>query len=1356
MQGIKGMSHFLIFTLVFGFVGVHAMEQAETLSKDEATMLADLKTIKQTTIKKFRDKKQRTLLHHAAEHGYPVVIDRLLDLGIDINAKDEVQETALFYAARNGHYEVVKLLLKRGANYFMMNKDGKLVFDIVDAILKTAVIEDRRTIYEKIKARVDVVNQLAKEAEKAPIRDGSSLSARKEAITRSVEARSMIHPVMNPHKQFEEMKRIPLEKKYHLFKEAGIETNDSPVIDTKNNSNFFDNYLEPEDIKAVREEIKQLSPEQKRPVVIIRRVDNSVSEDRKKAAIESIEIDLEQRKPFFDNLARDEEDFSKKIGELYNGLMSRFTQDVNGLHGQLGLTEPNVNHGRSMLGADLTKLLIVMLCNPHDTTVFNLLLKLSLKELASLKEELKVWQPSIRATYQQTVDDINRLFDAEIKAREEFNPMAQSMMPVERKISQDQDSKEIGNRREISFQETLEEILELDRAIRLAVMKTKLDAGGVNVELNVDPAVVVMNALMNSTEDFESKFQEILKAFSNDDAHKRLEEIKDKAQQFKPHSNEVIDYNDAIRALAPHIARLRLKAPSIYYEAAEQVEMELEQKRRDKKTLLPAKNVSVEEKTESLPAKVEEVIILQEEPTTSEIDISSLFDSCFNAATDEEKKACKEKLDEAQKLQKHDFAETLKEKYESLIRDLGVEEEIAEDNEDARQLKILRNLYPLVFTPILDEIYSPQEEKYAQVRADIVAASKSEDNEQNEQDVEDKTEKANESQPETKPVDPQDMQQLIVAASLGNLEELQSLITSLQVNVNTPRTKNMLGDRLLHCAIFSKNVAMVKWLIEQGADVNLPNNAPTPQKPLELAFSLLREQKLQAYADIINILLAHGASLDFNDLEIRSVFTEAGFGELLPVIVHEQEPVVTSKKLVIVPPVVQAPTIIEVPIGDITAVLKAVRTGENLAEEIALFESARKPRDGYDLDDMPYDLLKWISFFNTLENYQAPYLKDMLGGRISNLIRTKYLSMVSMWELEHIEVELATLESLLTDGNEEHVRRALNNITNQELIAIQQHSENANAPRFKALVAKMMVRALGDLLKLKEYSLQNLNQLEVFAQGDDEERKAISEELKKCIPVQLYRLHKSAQRCLENSFIEQLVIEELVARGLPLPVVQEQSPSLGTKFLALMGLTPVKGFASMNNPRNPVNNNPQAPDGNVAVNIPQVNNPLPPVAHVARRGGFGALIQNRWARVGFPAALATAMIASLAYYYYAMPTDTVQRTFGGETIYEISELLHNGDYQQLYDRIVEHQGYKEWASSLIHVVSQLVAADTFKLLQERADVKDSWKAMVWGEEVYRTEIDKNLACLAEIRRVLSTRMEQQALIPEEMAIPAAV
>jgi hypothetical protein len=55
-------------------------------------------------------------LINAARQGHEVVMQRLLEKGVDVNVKNEDGETALRLAAENGHEAVVQLLLENGAD----------------------------------------------------------------------------------------------------------------------------------------------------------------------------------------------------------------------------------------------------------------------------------------------------------------------------------------------------------------------------------------------------------------------------------------------------------------------------------------------------------------------------------------------------------------------------------------------------------------------------------------------------------------------------------------------------------------------------------------------------------------------------------------------------------------------------------------------------------------------------------------------------------------------------------------------------------------------------------------------------------------------------------------------------------------------------------------------------------------------------------------------------------------------------------------------------------------------------------------------------------------------------------------
>lgn len=57
-----------------------------------------------------------TPLQSAAWSGNTIEVQRLLDQGVDVNARDADGKTALMRAAEAGHTDCIRLLLERGAD----------------------------------------------------------------------------------------------------------------------------------------------------------------------------------------------------------------------------------------------------------------------------------------------------------------------------------------------------------------------------------------------------------------------------------------------------------------------------------------------------------------------------------------------------------------------------------------------------------------------------------------------------------------------------------------------------------------------------------------------------------------------------------------------------------------------------------------------------------------------------------------------------------------------------------------------------------------------------------------------------------------------------------------------------------------------------------------------------------------------------------------------------------------------------------------------------------------------------------------------------------------------------------------
>ena len=77
-----------------------------------------------------RDRYERTPLHLVAEYGHTETVRLLLDRGADPNKRDVFGYTPLHSAAEGGRFETVRLLLDRGADPDALDEDGLTPRDI--------------------------------------------------------------------------------------------------------------------------------------------------------------------------------------------------------------------------------------------------------------------------------------------------------------------------------------------------------------------------------------------------------------------------------------------------------------------------------------------------------------------------------------------------------------------------------------------------------------------------------------------------------------------------------------------------------------------------------------------------------------------------------------------------------------------------------------------------------------------------------------------------------------------------------------------------------------------------------------------------------------------------------------------------------------------------------------------------------------------------------------------------------------------------------------------------------------------------------------------------------------------------
>lgn len=87
-----------------------------------------------------KDKWGNTLLHRAVACGSKKMVELLLNLGSDVNAKNTVSLTPLHKASSRGNIEVIRLLITNGANIQALSLMGRTPIDVAKSELERQVM----------------------------------------------------------------------------------------------------------------------------------------------------------------------------------------------------------------------------------------------------------------------------------------------------------------------------------------------------------------------------------------------------------------------------------------------------------------------------------------------------------------------------------------------------------------------------------------------------------------------------------------------------------------------------------------------------------------------------------------------------------------------------------------------------------------------------------------------------------------------------------------------------------------------------------------------------------------------------------------------------------------------------------------------------------------------------------------------------------------------------------------------------------------------------------------------------------------------------------------------------------------
>lgn len=956
-------------------------------------LIDDNKTTNGNSLKKIdlnsKDATGKTFLHHAAARGFTDVVEGLVAFDqVNINAKDQASETPLFCAARNGHIDAVKFLVDCGANIFMMNNQGQLVFDVVKKLLENKdLTQNQLSSYKKIQNIVDVWQQFEDTAreidQNSPLAPYSPVTRRgqeemqkkkqkkedREAVTRMVEGRKARIKKENKPKTSLEARTSRLKKSQSSH---GITTqpneqkpfNLSPELERK------DEEEKPGIIQTVTEYAGYLwerrpdlfawSSPKPDPKEIQKTVDDLVS---------SFENGTIHVKP---EEAHDNKE-SKTPGSPGGALLTRMEKkhgDISTILSKIGISFEDymVVTTEDTHKAYSGVVLMAMLLDAEESFIRSYIpivkdsdrKPLTFQDIAWMQELLTKWfGEKLKPSQMLVKDDLERF----IKSKAQRAPVV--MRRVERNVDElmsdnnnnfaervhDSYMKHVRIRDYCENKQSGADLLAQVAALNKAAGLADDAHEKARQEGKLAPELLKLTIMLLAAPE-NQEIQAFLNELSSDDLKKiEVQLINWSSSCNASKAHEVLDPIKQCKQRAEKEAAAPQKPKKKLQDVAKKV---IKSKKSFVSAFTLPKNylneyrilrLVVEDKSADYQKAVIQALVQDNGQINQEF--VGMYNKFFRLMFNESEQtllnrlvneAIKElsspvSLDQIVTADNNNKEEELDAALLSLISDWS---ETDDEDETAKQEKaqfirdyVIGNHYSFqqfdrtvrgefgdaesnnIVTAFEDtfvqekvttkKLLSPEErKKLAQEiateidstmsRIDHVLSSDGESRDKEDAlamliDQRGSLEKVikpvltlSEDKKRKNPA----YKALVRYVSAGNLDEVKKILAqNKDINVNAPR--NGLGDTLLHVAIRSEypNNEVIEYLIAYGIDVNAPNNAASPQTPLQLALDFYNRTQSSIYKKIIEMLIRAGAQRDLHTPEVRQLFKDAGLVELL-------------------------------------------------------------------------------------------------------------------------------------------------------------------------------------------------------------------------------------------------------------------------------------------------------------------------------------------------------------------------------------------------------------------------------------------------------------------------------------------